>query len=52
MLLLMAVLGAIWWLPATTEGLTLLQLLEGIVESSVAHFRWIWSRFLLNPLVF
>lgn len=52
MLMLTAVLGAIWWLPATAEGHTLWQLLSRIAESSIVHFQWIWNRFLLNPLVF
>lgn len=50
-LLLAALLGAIWWLPATADGQTLVELFGHIANSSATHFRWVWSRFLLNPFV-
>ena len=43
--------SAMWLIPITADGLNIVEMTKHIVQSTAAHFDWVWQYFTLNPLV-
>lgn len=50
-LILATLFAAFWLLPIATKQQNLIVMFEQIIDHTTIHFEWMWSQFLLNPLV-